>query len=135
MEVKEDLTLETRPVKIMDQSEKTLRNKRVSLVRVLWRNSQIEEEMWEREAQIKEKYPHLFLKNVKYTKRGRFIIIQNVCIIQKKKKEEKDGAKMELIRDGTINTHPFSHPWRADNKKKEGGEFHIFPSSKLGVNT
>ena len=44
MEVKQNLTLETRPVKIMDRSEKTLRNKRVSLVRVLWRNSQIEEE-------------------------------------------------------------------------------------------
>jgi hypothetical protein len=75
----------------MDQSEKTLRNKRVSLVRVLWRNSQIKEEMWEREAQIKEKYPHLFLKNVKYTKRGRFIIIQNVVIIPKKKRGERWG--------------------------------------------
>jgi hypothetical protein len=49
--------------------------------------------MWEREAQIKEKYPHLFLKNVKYTKRGRFIIIQNVVIIQKKKKRRKMGPK------------------------------------------
>jgi len=39
MEVKEDLTLEIRPVKIMDRSEKTLRNKRVPLIRVLWRNS------------------------------------------------------------------------------------------------
>jgi hypothetical protein len=38
----------------------------------------------------------------------------------------KDGAKMELRRDGTINTHPFSHLWLADNKKKEGGEFQIF---------
>ena len=36
---------------------------------------------------------------------------------------------MELRRDGTINTHPFSHPWPADNKNKKGGEFQIFPSS------
>ena len=63
IEVREDLTLETRPVKIMDRSEKTLRNKKVSLVRVLWRNSQIEEETWERESEIKEKYPHLFLES------------------------------------------------------------------------
>jgi hypothetical protein len=63
MEVKEDLTLETKPVKIIDRSEKTLRNKRVSLVRVLWRNSKIEEETWERESEIKEKYPHLFLES------------------------------------------------------------------------
>ena len=63
MEVKEDLTLETRPVKIIDRSEKTLRNKRVPLIRVLWRNSQIEKETWERESEIKDKYPHLFLES------------------------------------------------------------------------
>jgi hypothetical protein len=33
----------------MDQSEKVLRNTKEPLVRVLWRNSQIEEETWERE--------------------------------------------------------------------------------------
>jgi len=32
----------------------------------------------------------------------------------------KDGTKMELTRDGTINTHPFSHPCPTDNKNKEG---------------
>jgi hypothetical protein len=48
----------------------------------------------------------------------------------------KDGAKMELTRDGTINTHLFSHPWPADNKNKEGRRISdFFPSSKLGVNT
>ena len=142
-EVKEDLTLETMLVKIKNQSEKTLRNKRVSLIRVVWRNTQIEEEMWERESKIKEKYPHLFLESgvqfnsrtnfllggknvklrIKYTKKGKFIIIQNVVIIQNLcKKREKDGAKMELRRDETINNHPFSYPWLDDNKK-EGGEF------------
>jgi len=28
---------------------------------------------------------------------------------------------MELRRNGTINTHSFSHPWSADNIKKRGG--------------
>ena len=60
MRVKEDLTLEVKPTKILDQDVKVLRNKRVLLVRVLWRNSQIEEESWERESEIKEKYPHLY---------------------------------------------------------------------------
>ena len=44
IEVREDLTLETRPIKIIDWGEKILRNKRIPLVRVLWRNLQIEEE-------------------------------------------------------------------------------------------
>jgi hypothetical protein len=51
-----------KPVKIVDQSEKVLINKKEPLVRVLWRNSQIKEEMWERESEIKEKYLHLFPK-------------------------------------------------------------------------
>jgi hypothetical protein len=60
IKVREDLTLKTKPVKIVDRSEKVLRNKRVPLVSVLWRNSQIKEETWERESKIKKKYPHLF---------------------------------------------------------------------------
>jgi len=52
--------MKTKPVKILDRDEKLLRNKRVPLVRVLWRSSQIEEETWERESEIKKKFPHLF---------------------------------------------------------------------------
>jgi hypothetical protein len=44
MEAREDLTMEVQPVQIMDWSIKELRNKKVLLVKVLWRNSQIEEE-------------------------------------------------------------------------------------------
>jgi hypothetical protein len=44
MEAREDLTMEVQPVQIMDRSIKELRNKKVSLVKVLWINSQIEEE-------------------------------------------------------------------------------------------
>jgi hypothetical protein len=49
VEVKEDLTLEVRPIKILDWGKKELHNKKVSIIRVLWRSSQIEEETWERE--------------------------------------------------------------------------------------
>jgi hypothetical protein len=64
----------------MDRSEKTLRNKRVSLVRVLWRNSQIEEETWERELEIKEKYPHLFLESgMQFNFRDEIFIKRGEC--------------------------------------------------------
>ena len=49
MEVREDLTMEVKPVQIMDRSINELRNKMVPLVKVLRRNSQMEEETWERE--------------------------------------------------------------------------------------
>jgi hypothetical protein len=60
MEVREDLTMVIQPVQIMDRSIKELQNKKVSLIKVLWRNSQIEEETWERESEMMKKYPRLF---------------------------------------------------------------------------
>jgi len=51
--------MEFKPIKILDRDVMILRNKKVTLVRVLWRNSQIEEETWKRESEIKNKYLHL----------------------------------------------------------------------------
>jgi hypothetical protein len=51
------------------------------------------------------------------------------------RKRKKDGDKMELRRNGTINTHSFSHPWLTGNKKKREGKFSDFPSSSLRENT
>jgi len=51
------------------------------------------------------------------------------------RKREKDGAKIEIRRNGTINTHSFSHPWPIGNKKKREGKFSDFPSSSLRENT
>ena len=60
VELKEDLSYEEQPVKILDRKEKTLRNKTVGLVKVLWRNHRVEEATWEREDDIRERYPQLF---------------------------------------------------------------------------
>jgi hypothetical protein len=60
IKIEKDLTLEVKPVKILDRSEKELRNKKIYLVKVLWRSSQIEEETWEKEAEMRRKYPELF---------------------------------------------------------------------------
>ncbi|KAL5575262.1 hypothetical protein UlMin_016961 [Ulmus minor] len=47
IEVHEDLTYEEQPVQILDQNEKTLRNKTIPLVKVLWQNHKVEEASWE----------------------------------------------------------------------------------------
>jgi len=39
VEVKEDLTLELRPVRILDWEVKELRNKQILIVRILWQNA------------------------------------------------------------------------------------------------
>ena len=60
IKIEKDLTLEVKPVKILDRSEKELQNKKIYLVKVLWRSSQIEEKTWEKEAEMRRKYPELF---------------------------------------------------------------------------
>ncbi|KAL5541347.1 hypothetical protein UlMin_045674 [Ulmus minor] len=60
IQVNEDLTYEEKPVQILDQKDKTLRNKVIPLVKVLWRNHKIEEATWEREDDMRINYPELF---------------------------------------------------------------------------
>jgi hypothetical protein len=60
VEIKEDLSMEVRLVKVLDRSEKELRNKKIPMIEILWRSSQIEEETWERESEMRRKYPELF---------------------------------------------------------------------------
>ena len=60
IEVYEDLTYEEKPVRILDRQDKRLRNKVIPLVKVLWRNHKIEEATWEREDDMKARYPELF---------------------------------------------------------------------------
>jgi hypothetical protein len=60
VEVNEDLTLELRLIRILDREVKKLRNKKIPIIRILWRNAQIEEETWDREFEMRKKYPNLF---------------------------------------------------------------------------
>ncbi|KAL5564996.1 hypothetical protein UlMin_028160 [Ulmus minor] len=60
IEVREDLTYQEQPVQILDRKDKALRNKVIPLVKILWRNHKVEEATWEREDEMRAKYPHLF---------------------------------------------------------------------------
>ena len=60
VDIQLDLSYIEQPVEILDQKEQVLRNKTVKLVRVLWRNQDVEESTRELESAMLEKYPHLF---------------------------------------------------------------------------
>ncbi|WMV41112.1 hypothetical protein MTR67_034497 [Solanum verrucosum] len=60
VQVTGDLTYEEVPIAIMDRQVKKLRNKEMALVKVLWRNQQVENVTWEAEEAMKSKYPYLF---------------------------------------------------------------------------
>nr|XP_009765336.1 PREDICTED: uncharacterized protein LOC104216897 [Nicotiana sylvestris] len=60
IEVNPDLTYEEEPIQILAREIKELRNKRIPLMKVLWRNHSGEEATWEREVDMRVQYPHLF---------------------------------------------------------------------------
>ncbi|WMV41711.1 hypothetical protein MTR67_035096 [Solanum verrucosum] len=61
--VKENLSYEEVPVKILDYQVKKLRNKEVASVKLLWRNHLVEGSTWEDKADMMSHYPHLFPSN------------------------------------------------------------------------
>ena len=60
VELRPDLTYEEEPVEILAREVKELRNNRIPLVKVLWRNHKIEEATWESEETMGQQYPQLF---------------------------------------------------------------------------
>ncbi|XP_039063440.1 uncharacterized protein LOC120208169 [Hibiscus syriacus] len=59
--IQPDLTYKEEPVKILGHGVKELRNKKISLVKVLWRNHKVKEETWELEDYMRRQFPHLFV--------------------------------------------------------------------------
>ena len=60
IELCQDLTYKEEPVEILAREVKELRNKRIPLAKVLWRNHKTEEAMWESEETMSQQYPQLF---------------------------------------------------------------------------
>ncbi|GJX24929.1 hypothetical protein Tco_0231225 [Tanacetum coccineum] len=51
------------PVEIMDREVKRLKQSRIPIVKVRWNSRRGPEFTWEREDQMKKKYPHLFVNS------------------------------------------------------------------------
>ncbi|XP_074342453.1 uncharacterized protein LOC141680016 [Apium graveolens] len=60
IEVQSDLTYEEQLVRIVDGKVQRLRNKEISLVKVIWRNQSIEEITWGSEEDMRKNFPSLF---------------------------------------------------------------------------
>ena len=60
VQVKENLTYETLPLRIEDRRTKHLRGKEIPLVKVIWGGASGEDATWELESQMREAHPSLF---------------------------------------------------------------------------
>ena len=60
LRVDDQLNFVEQPVEILDREVKQLRRSRISLVKIRWNAKLGAECTWEREDEMREKYPHLF---------------------------------------------------------------------------
>ncbi|XP_039015563.1 uncharacterized protein LOC120145931 [Hibiscus syriacus] len=60
IDVSPDMTYSEKPVRILTRDVRELRSKKISLVKVLWRNYGVEEANWETKEDMQLQYPHLF---------------------------------------------------------------------------
>jgi hypothetical protein len=60
LQIQSNMTYEETSTRILDRREQVLRNKTISLVKVLWSNHSMKEASWELEESMWEKYPYLF---------------------------------------------------------------------------
>jgi hypothetical protein len=60
IKLKTDLNYDEQSIKILEFGEKELRNKKISLVKVLWNNHPVPDATWETEIEMRRMYPHLF---------------------------------------------------------------------------
>jgi len=59
IQIREDLTVNTGLVRILDSQVKKLRGKEIKIVKVLW-DEATQEMTWEMEDRMRQSYPHLF---------------------------------------------------------------------------
>ena len=63
LQLKEDLSYDEEPVKIMNRKEQVLRRRIIPYVKVQWQNHSEREATWELESEMKERYLELFQSN------------------------------------------------------------------------
>ena len=61
--IQPDHSYDEGPIKIVDRQVRVLRNKEISLVKVIWLHHGTEEATWEAEEDMRTSYPHLFETN------------------------------------------------------------------------
>ena len=60
VELRKGLSFEVQLVGIIDQRIKKLRNRVISMVKMLWRSDRVEKMTWETEVSMRNRYPYLF---------------------------------------------------------------------------
>jgi hypothetical protein len=58
--IQQDLTIDAQLVRVLEFSERVMRNRTIKYVKILWSNQMEREATWELESTMRNKYPDLF---------------------------------------------------------------------------
>jgi hypothetical protein len=72
LDAKEDLSYQEYPIKILEMSERVIRNKRIKMCKVQWSHHTEQEATWEREEELKIEFPSFFFDPSEYQGRDSF---------------------------------------------------------------
>ncbi|WVZ70455.1 hypothetical protein U9M48_019124 [Paspalum notatum var. saurae] len=61
IQIEPDLTYEERPIKILDQKQRTTRRRTINFYKIQWSNHSEEEATWEQKEYLQTKYPSFLL--------------------------------------------------------------------------
>ncbi|XP_050939323.1 uncharacterized protein LOC127148931 [Cucumis melo] len=82
LQINENLSYEEQPVEILTREVKLLPNRGIALLKVLWRNHEVEEAKWKREDDMRVQYPELFkdsnFREQKFLKGKKIVTLQNI---------------------------------------------------------
>ena len=59
LDINEDVTYEDQPIRVLDTRDQIFRGQSIPLVKILWLHHGVEEATWERESEIRAKFPYL----------------------------------------------------------------------------
>jgi hypothetical protein len=59
--MREDLVYQEYPIKVLETSERVMRNKTIKMCKVQWSHHTEEEATWEREEDLKTEFPDFFI--------------------------------------------------------------------------
>jgi hypothetical protein len=58
--IQQDLIIDAQPIRVLESSERVMRNRTIKYVNILWSNQTEREATWELESIMRNKYPDLF---------------------------------------------------------------------------
>jgi hypothetical protein len=89
--IEKDLTIKCHPVRILDFSQRVMRNRTIKYVKILWTNQSEREATWELEDSMRGEYPELFETGKQYLYTYGSFLVLSLAMVNSGTNSFKEG--------------------------------------------